>query len=134
MKIRIKLFGGFLIVVIIGIFLGALGYYSNNKLTAFSGDILGISHRSASIASILNAHYTWRNGLSEAVYSDTAFSGSLDPTTCALGRWLNSDEAKEITHPEVILLLQHIMEPHDFIHIIMSFCLKFREKYIIIRN
>ena len=117
MKIRGKLLGGFSIVVAIGIFLGVLGFYSNNKLTAFSGDILGISQRSSSIASILTAHYAWRHGLSEAVYSGTPFSGSLDPTTCALGRWLNSDEAKEITHPDVISLLQHIMEPHDFIHI-----------------
>ena len=36
MKIRTKLFGVFSIVVAIGIFLGILGFYSSNKITAVS--------------------------------------------------------------------------------------------------
>ena len=117
MKIRAKLFGGFFIVVAIGIFLGALGFYSNYHLTALSEEVLDISKRSASIASILNAHYIWRHGLSETVYSEASFTGSLDPGTCALGRWLGSDESKGVDHPEIISLLHHIINPHDFIHI-----------------
>ena len=117
MKIRTKLFGGFFIVVAIGIFLGILGFYSNNRLTALSDEILGISKINASIASILNAHYIWRHSLSESVYSGEPFTGSLDPGTCALGKWLESDEAEGITNPDVIYLLHHIIEPHDTIHI-----------------
>ena len=117
MKIRTKLFGGFFIVVTIGVFLGALGFYSNYHLTALSGEILGISKRSASVASILNAHYAWRHGLSEAVYSEAEFTGSIDPAACVLGKWLSSDESKEMTDPDIISLLRNIIEPHDFIHI-----------------
>ena len=40
MKIRTKLFGGFLIVAAIGIVLGAVGYYSNKKLTAISEEMM----------------------------------------------------------------------------------------------
>jgi methyl-accepting chemotaxis protein len=116
MKIRTKLFGGFFIVVAIGVSLGALGLYSNNELTSSSEDILNLADTRTSISSILSSHYVWRHGLSETVYSGAAFTGSLDSTTCSLGRWVNSDEAKGITDTEVVSMLNQIIEPHRFIH------------------
>jgi len=50
------------------------------------------------------------------VYSGAAFTGSLDSTACSLGKWVNSDEAKAMTDPEVVSLLNQIIEPHRFIH------------------
>ena len=116
MKIRTKLFGGFFIVVAIGIFLGALGLYIDTRLTSLSEDVLGLADTRSSISSILSSHYVWRHGLSETVYSEAAFTGSLDSTTCSLGRWVNSDEAKGMTDPEVVSILSQIIEPHSFIH------------------
>jgi len=43
MKIHAKLFGGFSIVVAVGILLGVVGYYSNIKLTSSSKEILRLS-------------------------------------------------------------------------------------------
>ena len=116
MKIRTKLFGGFIIIALIGVFLGALGLYSEQKLTASSEVMLDLSKTSASISSILSTHYNWRHGLSETVYNGAAFTGSLDSTTCSLGKWLHSDEVQNVTDPEVISLLNQIKAPHDYIH------------------
>jgi methyl-accepting chemotaxis protein len=116
MKIRVKLFGGFFIVVAIGVLLGALGLYSNKKLTASSEDILQLAETRTSISSILSSHYVWRHGMSETVYSEAAFTGSLDSTACSLGKWLNSDEAKKVIDPEVVSMINQIVEPHRFIH------------------
>ena len=116
MKIRTKLFGGFFIVVAIGIFLGVLGLYIDTRLTALSEDVLHLAETRTSISSILSSHYVWRHGLSETVYSEAAFAGSLDSTTCSLGRWMNSDEAKGMTDPDVVSLLKQIIDPHHFIH------------------
>jgi methyl-accepting chemotaxis protein len=116
MKIRTKLFGGFFIVAGIGVFLGVLGLFGNRELTSSSEDILNVSNVRTSISAILNSHYIWRHGLSETVYSGAAFSGSLDSTTCSLGRWLNSDEVKGLTDSEVVSTLKDIVEPHDYIH------------------
>jgi methyl-accepting chemotaxis protein len=116
MKIRTKLFGSFFIVVAIGVLLGVLGLYSNKKLTSLSEDILNLSETRTSISSILDSHYDWRHGLTETVYSQAAFTGSLDSTACSLGKWLNSDEVKEVTDTEVISLLSLIIEPHSVIH------------------
>ena len=116
MKIRTKLFGGFFIVVAIGVFLGGLGLFSNRELTSASEGILHLSETRTSVSSILNSHYIWRHGLSETVYAGAAFTGSLDSTTCSLGIWLNSDEVKGLTDREVSSLLNQIVEPHRLIH------------------
>ncbi|MDR1803069.1 MAG: methyl-accepting chemotaxis protein [Treponema sp.] len=116
MKIRVKLFGGFFIVVAIGIFLGVLGLYIDTRLTALSEDVLDLANTRTSISSILSSHYVWRHGLSETVYSGAAFTGSVDSTTCSLGRWVNSDEAKSMTDPQVVSMLNQIIEPHRLIH------------------
>jgi len=116
MKIRTKLFGSFFIAVAIGIFLGVLGLYSNKKLTSLSEDILSLSDTRKSISAILDSHYNWRHGLTETVYSKAVFTGSLDSSACSLGKWLNSDEVKDVIDPEVVSLLSQVIEPHRFIH------------------
>jgi methyl-accepting chemotaxis protein len=116
MKIRRKLLVGFSIVGLIGIFLGVLGLYVDTRLTSMSEEVLHFADTRSSISSILSSHYVWRHGLSETVYSGAAFAGSLDSTTCSLGKWVSSDEAKGMTDPEVVSMLDQIIEPHRFIH------------------
>jgi methyl-accepting chemotaxis protein len=116
MKVRTKLFGGFVIAAAIGVFLGVMGLYSNQQLTSSSEATLGLSETRSRISSILGSHYNWRHGLSETVHGGAAFTGSLDSTACSLGTWLRSDEIKAVTDPEVLLLLKQIVEPHNFIH------------------
>ena len=116
MKIRTKLFGGFFVVVAIGIFLGVMGLYNDKKLVSLSQDVLTLAEKRTELSSILGTHYVWRHALSQAVYAGEAFTGSLDGTTCSLGRWLNSDAVRNIADPEVVSLLRHIVEPHSYIH------------------
>jgi methyl-accepting chemotaxis protein len=116
MKIRVKLFGGFFIVVAIGTFLGALGFYSNRKLTSLSEEILHLEEIRIKITSILNSHYIWRQGLSETVYTGRAFTGSLDSSACSLGSYLNSEDVRKLNDPEAVSMLNQVVEPHRFIH------------------
>jgi methyl-accepting chemotaxis protein len=116
MKVRTKLFGGFIIIAVIGVFLGAMGIYSDKKFTASSEVMLDLSESRSTVSSILSSHYNWRHGLSEAVYGEAVFTGSLDSTACSLGRWLKSDEVKAVTDPEILSLIDQIVEPHNFIH------------------
>ncbi|MDR0302201.1 MAG: methyl-accepting chemotaxis protein, partial [Treponema sp.] len=116
MSIRTKLFAGFFAVVAIGVFLGAVGVYSNTRLTSTTENVLHYSDMRSQISSILNSHYVWRQGLTETVCIGTAFTGSLDSTTCSLGKWLNSDEVKQMTDSEAVAMLNKIVEPHRFIH------------------
>jgi len=116
MKIRAKLFGGFSIVVAIGILLGVVGYYSNIKLTSSSQEILRLSEVRMNITSILNAHFFWRQDLSDTVYTGAAFSDPLNYTDGSLGKYLNSDEAKKMTDPEALSLINQVIEPDRLVY------------------
>ena len=60
------------------------------------------------------AHYKWSVGLSNALYEGMEFTGSTDPTSCVLGKWLYGDA---ITEDEEIIKLQTEMEPlHKELH------------------
>ena len=116
MKIRTKLAGGFAIIALIGAFLGGVGLFSNNSLTNSIEEIIYITEVEARISNILSSHYNWRQALMESVYTGVPFTGALDPTTCSLGQWLNSEEAKAVTEPELQALVRHIIAPHNLIH------------------
>jgi len=116
MKVRTKLFTGFAIVAIIGMLLGIAGIISLQTIRDFSTEIAELQATSRGASNVLNAHYNWRHALTEAVVAGKDFTGSLDPNTCALGKWINSDEAKAIKDQEVLRLLSQIEGPHYFIH------------------
>src|SRR5215469_13039902 len=116
MKVRTKLTGGFAIIALIGISLGIMGLYITRKLTDESDDMRVISETRSTITTILSAHYNWRHGLSETVHDGAEFTGSLDSTTCGLGKWLSGDDVKNVTDSEVLSLLRDIVAPHNFIH------------------
>ncbi len=60
------------------------------------------------------AHYKWSSGLSNALYAGKEFTGSIDPTTCVLGKWLYGEAG---TEDEKILSLRAQMEPlHKELH------------------
>jgi len=60
------------------------------------------------------AHYKWASGLSNALYAGTEFTGSIDPTACALGQWLYGDAG---TDDAAVLALRTQIEPiHKELH------------------
>lgn len=71
------------------------------------------------------AHYKWSAGLSNALYSDAEFTGSLDPTACVLGKWvygdLNTDNA-------TVIALRDKVEPlHKELHESASYVLDMKK-------
>ncbi len=67
------------------------------------------------------AHYKWSGGLSNALYAGKEFTGSIDPTTCALGQWLYGEAA---TDNEKVLALRAELEPlHKELHESASYVL-----------
>ena len=85
MKIRAKLLVGFIIMAFMTVTLGVIGILSTYEYRAISTELEELQIGSSNISQVLNAHYTWRQGLVEAVMTEGEFKGSLDSTTCALG-------------------------------------------------
>ena len=103
-------------MAIIGTIIGIVGLISAQMLTRLSEELHETDIESAGITSVLNAHYNWRQNLTEAVLTGSDFTGSLDPETCALGKWTNSEEAKNISDPEIRAMFDKLKAPHEFIH------------------
>lgn len=116
MKIRTKILFGFLIVALVGIVTGIVGFFSAHALTNIATEMNTLQTESSSVSNVLNAHYLWRQQLTESVMNGTEFTGATDPNQCALGKWLQSDEAQNISDPELLSLLDQIKTPHEYIH------------------
>ncbi|MCL2096980.1 MAG: methyl-accepting chemotaxis protein [Oscillospiraceae bacterium] len=114
--IRSKIFSGFIIILSIGIVLGGAGIISVVFISGISGEFHEIQETSKNIQDVLDAHYSWRQELTLSVMNGEDFTGALDPSACALGKFLSSPEARSIGDGEVLNLLSKIKEPHDYIH------------------
>lgn len=60
------------------------------------------------------AHYKWSSNLSHALYANAEFTGSTDPTTCILGKWLYGEAGTD--NPDVIDLRSEIEPLHKQLH------------------
>jgi methyl-accepting chemotaxis protein len=116
MSIRKKLLAGFLLVSLLGMFLGVIGFVSVQKFSSEVAELRTYSDGAHRFSSILNAHYAWRNGMTATIMTGAKFSGSLDPTTCALGKWLSSEDAKNVKDKKIVELLSATTTPHNYIH------------------
>ena len=116
MKLRTKILGGFMIMTLVAVLLGTTGLVSTMNLNNISNELLELQRESDSVSRVLNAHYVWRQGLTESVLTGNDFSGALDPYACSLGVWYNSDEAKNMDDPELLDMLKKLDAPHAAIH------------------
>ena len=116
MKIRTKVLGGFSITVVLALILGISAIAMTSRISTASRNLHSFQQEASTFSNILNAHYTWRNNLTESILTGKEFTGSLDPTACALGSWLNSDAAKNVTDSDILSRLERVKPPHDFIH------------------
>ena len=60
------------------------------------------------------AHYKWATSLSNTLYANKDFTGSLDPTTCVLGQWLYGDLGTD--DPQVLALRNQLEPLHKALH------------------
>ena len=85
-----------------------LSLESSQKVNAQASDLLSKAQ------SAETAHYRWASNLSNALYAGTQFTGSMDPTTCELGKWLYSDIE---TDDQTVMSLRAQIEPlHKELH------------------
>ncbi|MCL2060146.1 MAG: methyl-accepting chemotaxis protein [Oscillospiraceae bacterium] len=116
MSIRFKILVSFLVASLLAAILGLTGAVSGSMATVKIATLRGTSELAHTFSGILNAHYAWRNGLTTAIISGNNFTGSLDPNTCALGQWMNSESARNMDDPTVRGLLTKLTAPHAYIH------------------
>lgn len=70
----------------------------------------------ADTQSALAKHYEWLEMYKESIQNGTDFKGSLDPTTCLLGKWMSGLHEKDLEDPMISNTLTVIKEPHQNMH------------------
>ncbi|MBE0483262.1 MAG: HAMP domain-containing protein [Bacterioplanes sp.] len=64
-------------------------------------------------------HVVWANGLANSLLFNRAFTGQLDPTQCAFGRWYNEfrkSEAYQKASPDLRRAIDALDKPHNELH------------------
>ena len=112
MKIRTKI----TVMALISIILGTVGLASIIMLDNKSTELSTLQAEQDSVSVVLSAHYAWRQALTESVMTGNEFKGSLDASTCTLGQWFDSEDAKSITDEKLMQNISDIYEPHRLIH------------------
>ena len=115
MKLRTKIIAGFLIVAILGWLVGIAGLISIRQISNLSKEQDLIRQSYVDATDVMDAHYEWRQALTQSVYSGQEFNGSTDPSTCSLGQWLASGSS-ETDDDEINRLFSEIKIPHDYVH------------------
>lgn len=84
------------------------------RIDGLQGDNETASVTLNQVQSAETAHYKWSANLSNALYSGSEFTGSMDHTGCVLGKWLYSD--LELENAEIDRLRDQIEPLHKELH------------------
>ena len=70
----------------------------------------------ADTKSALAKHYEWLESYNESIQNGTEFTGSLDHTTCLLGKWMSGVSDADLSDRVINDTLQSIKSPHEKMH------------------
>jgi methyl-accepting chemotaxis protein len=98
------------------VILGVSGIIFTRNFNSEARELQSPSKLQSTISGILDKHYQWRHSLTETVMIGAEFNGSLDPTSCAFGKWLSGDDAKKVTDRTTLDLISKVIAPHEFVH------------------
>lgn len=99
---------------LVGVFLLVLGAF-----TIVKGGYQRINEyqsQQTQVQSVIAAHYNWLSELSYTILAGEAFTGSIDPESCALGSWLGTLDMEALPDKRIAQYLESIIEPHRTAH------------------
>ena len=117
MTIKGKIQIGLIISCIFGIVLAVVGFIAAQIIVNSGIELKEDTDYIYELRNIKDSHYQWYINLSDAIITDSSeFSGSLDPTKCSLGLWLETDEVKNIKDRAINDCIDRIKIHHNEIH------------------
>lgn len=115
-NIRAQIMFGYLLIILVPVIITIVTLVN---LFLINGEVASLSnnsaHRNATKDAVVG-HYVWILGLGDTILEDVPFTGSLDPTTCGLGKWMGEVPAKDLTDPAISAAISRLKAPHDEIH------------------
>ena len=107
---------GYLVLILVPILMTAVTlFYLNGVQKDFRVVTKNRINQTATKDAIVG-HYSWLIGLSDTINEGVEFKGSLDPTTCGLGKWLASVSEEDKKDPAIAKAIADLQAPHEHIH------------------
>ena len=120
LRIGKKFLVGFGLVTLLLIGISSLSSFSFFQVKNATHEVGHAKNDASQMTALEVAHLNWMGKVKDLFLHDeiTVLNVQTNPHNCALGKWLNSDEAKQAAaaDPEVAELLQKIKGPHDRLH------------------
>lgn len=114
-SIRRRIVEGYLKVILLSALLGVVTILSLGVLFVFYGNMTSLDTERVALSNTIYSHYQWRSDLINSLECGTAFTGSLDSTTCSFGKWL-SNYMENGSSEEIKSMAQKVTQDHDEIH------------------
>lgn len=115
-NIRAQIMFGYLLIILVPIIITLVTlanlFLINNEVASLSNNS---AHRNDTKDAVVG-HYSWILGLGDSILEGKPFTGSLDPTTCGLGKWMGAVPAEDLTDPDISAALGRLKAPHEEIH------------------
>ncbi|MBN1343434.1 MAG: CZB domain-containing protein [Phycisphaerae bacterium] len=115
---RIALGFGIVLTLLVGV--GGVAYWGVGGMVSNATDVISGNQLASEVAQREVDHLNWAGTVSTFLNDEhvAELTVQTDPTKCALGKWLVSDErrAAEAAFPEIAPLLKSIDEPHRHLH------------------
>ncbi len=119
MSIGMKLGAGFGVVILLVAILFAASWYMGGQVGHAVHHAEATGNHARFMVEKLVDHYKWLDGLNKTVvFNKEHVDVATDASECALGKWLASDEAKQLAaeDPEVARIFKAMEEPHRRLH------------------
>ena len=119
-KLSVKLIGGFIIVAVITLVVGMVGWTGVSNSQKVAQDIKGLDDISAELLQREIDHLNWARKVGQFQRNEnmTALEVEKDSHKCGFGKWYYSDKRKEAETriPEIANLLKQMEDPHTKLH------------------
>ncbi|MFA6216423.1 MAG: methyl-accepting chemotaxis protein [Candidatus Omnitrophota bacterium] len=116
MTVRIKLLGGFCIVLSLMLIMGLVTYTMFAKAGVVTADVDKSTELNTFFVEKEVDHLKWVAKLSDQFLLGKLFDGELDYHNCGLGKWYYSFGIDKIKSPELKRLFKELEDPHQKLH------------------
>ncbi|MBB6214366.1 methyl-accepting chemotaxis protein [Anaerosolibacter carboniphilus] len=116
MSLSKKISLGCVLLIIISVILAYANNQALNGLIAHVDATRQDTEKGMFVDGIILNHYSWANDLNLTLHTHEAFTGELNYKKCPLGKWMESEEVKNMKDENIIAILKKLEQPHMRLH------------------
>lgn len=114
--IRTQILSGYLLMITIPVIITLVAIISLIGINTEVGSLNRNRSNQNATKDAVVGHYSWIMGLGDTILEGKEFTGSLDPTTCSLGKWIATVTPEDLKDPTILAAVEKLKGPHNDIH------------------